>query len=75
MYFLKLALSLIHSAIMYLAPSNALVSSFTFSLINLSDNFLISPFKGQDIIILASGSSPFLIASVALVFFFSLYGL
>ena len=29
---------------------------------------------GKDIIIFASGSKPFLIASVALVFFFSLYG-
>ena len=40
-----------------------------------SARVLISPLAGKDIIILANGSSPFLIASVALVFFFSLYGL
>jgi len=59
---------------MNLAPSTAFSTVSTFSVINF---FAISsklPVVGKDIIILASGSKPFLIASVAFVFFFSLYG-
>ena len=57
---------------MYPAPVIASFTSLTLSLINLLVSAFISPLVGNDIIILASGSSPLLIASVALVFFFSL---
>ena len=42
------------------------------SFINLDVNVSIFPLIGNDIIILASGSNPIFIASVAFVFFFSL---
>ena len=57
---------------MYFAPVIASSLVFTLSFKNLSIPVICF---GKDIIIFAKGSSPFLIASVALVFFFSLNGL
>ena len=75
MYLRYIALSDIHSAIIYFAPVIASSTSFTLSVIYSLATSSILIFTGNDIIILASGSSPKAIASVALVFFFSLYGL
>ena len=57
---------------MYFAPIIASSLVFTLSFKNFSTSF---NFIGKDIIIFASGSKPFFIASVAFVFFFSLKGL
>ena len=60
---------------MYLAPVIASSIVFIFSFKYFWHTLSISSLSGWDIIILANGSNPFLMASVALVFFFSLYGL
>ena len=54
----------------YLVFSKAIASS-TGTILQIDD---ISPLVGKDIISFAKGSNPIFIASVAFVFFFSLYG-